>query len=249
MFELTGLRAVITGSADGTAGAIALELARRGCDTALLGQSGGQHPDVPEVVAGGQRRTQYLTTDLCSEREVGQAFRELEVRWGAIHLLVNNAEIFEDAFILDIAAEQWDRVMAANLKAVFLCSKAVVPVMLRQKKGRIINVASLSGKGSLQSSGVHYAASKAGVLGFTRELAKQLAAYNITVNALAPIVTEGVEAAGRLETLADELTSRIPLRRLGTAADIANAMAFLASEEAGFITGETLDLSGGLYKY
>jgi len=249
MFDLTGRKAVITGSVDGTAGTIALELARRGCDIAVLGQNIDKRPESLGATAERESRVRNLTTDLSSEREVGEAFHELELAWGAIYLLVNNAEIFEDAFILDIAEDQWDRIMRANLKPVFLCSKAVIPLMMRQKQGRIINVASLSGKGSLQPSGVHYAASKAGILGFTRELAKQLAAYNITVNALAPIVTEGIEATGRLATLADQLKPRIPLRRLGTAVDIANAVAFLASAEAGFITGETLDLSGGLYKY
>jgi NAD(P)-dependent dehydrogenase (short-subunit alcohol dehydrogenase family) len=249
MFDLTGLKVVITGSVHRTAGTIAREMARRGCDIALLGQNTDKHPELLGAIAGQQDRVRNFPTDLSSEREVTRTFHELELAWGAIHLLVNNAELFEDAFILDITEDQWDRIMRANLKPVFLCSKAVIPSMIRQKKGRIINVASLSGKGSLQSAGVHYAASKAGVLGFTRELAKQLAAHNITVNALAPIVTEGLDAVDRLETLADRLMPRIPLRRLGTAVDIANAVAFLASEEAGFITGETLDLSGGLYKY
>ncbi len=249
MFDLTGRKVVITGSVDGTAGSIARELARRGCDIAVLGQHSDRRPESPGATAESERRVRYLTTDVSCEREVGRAFQELELAWGNIYLLVNNAELFENASILDIAEDQWDRIMRANLKSVFLCSKAVIPLMMRQKQGRIINVASLSGKGSLQPSGVHYAASKAGVLGFTRELAKQVAAYNITVNALAPIITEGVEASGRLERLADQLMPRIPLRRLGTPVDIANAVAFLASAEAGFITGETLDLSGGLYKY
>ena len=249
MFDLRGQKAAITGSAHGFAGAIALELARRGCDVALLGQCVNDGPEILRAIAAVGRQVLGLTVDLSSERDVMRVFDELALNWGAIDLLVNNAEVFQNAFILEITAEQWDSMMTSNLKPVFLCSKAVIPCMIRQKRGRIINIASLSGKDCLPPSGVHYAASKAGVLGFSRQLAKQLAVYNITVNAVAPIVTEGMEATSPPEGLADTLVPKIPLRRLGTAADVANAVAFLASEEAGFITGETLDLSGGLYKY
>ncbi len=243
MFDLTGRRALITGSAEGVAGEIALELAGRGCDIGFLDQLPEGTAPLRSKIGPFGRRVLVRHEDLGGGEAVGRAIEEMASGLGGIDILVNSAEIFQDGFILDITEDQWDRMLAVNLKSVFLCAKAATPHLLKQGRGRIINVAALSGKDSTPPAAVNYAASKAGVLGFTRQLARQLAPHGITVNAVAPLLPRDSFASP------NDLTRRIPLGRYVTQADVAMAVAYLASDESGFITGETLDLSGGLYKY
>jgi 3-oxoacyl-[acyl-carrier protein] reductase len=249
MFNLRGRRVVVTGSADGVAGAIALNLAGRGCDVGFLNQNGNGSEHLSSQIVGLGRRTLCLGIDLTQGSEVNPALEEIVATLGGIDVLVNGAELFEDASILDTTEEQWDCMLDINLKSVFLSSKKVVPHLIQQKWGRIVNVSSLSGKDPTSSSGVNYAASMAGVLGFTRQLARQLAPYNITVNAVAPLTSRQPTAQSRKPDHSHELVKRVPLGRFPTVEDVARAVAFLVSDEAGFITGETIDLSGGLYKY
>jgi 3-oxoacyl-[acyl-carrier protein] reductase len=244
MFDLTGRRALVTGLAEGVAGAIALELARRGCDIAFLDQSPNTTGPLQSKIKALGRRCLAGPADLTAEASVARAIEEMASALGGIDLLVNGAEEFQDGFILDVSEDQWDRMLAVNLKSVFLCSKAIVPHMLKGGRGRIVNVSSLSGKDPTPPAAVNYAASKAGVLGFTRQLARQLAPHGITVNAVAPLLP--AESPAPSPTA---LINRIPLGRYASAEDVAKAVAFLASDESGFITGETLDLSSGLYKY
>ncbi len=249
MFDLRGRRVVVTGSAVGVAGAIALDLAGRGCDLGFLSQHGSGSEQVAKQIAALGRRSLCLDVDLIEASGVGAAFEEMVSTLGGIDALVNGAEIFEDTSILDTSEAQWDRMMDINLKSVFLSAKMVVPHMIRRKWGRIVNLSSLSGKDSTPPAGVHYAASMAGVLGFTRQLARQLAPHNITVNAVAPITRDEPMAGIRTRDHSHDLIKKVPLGRLPRVEDVVGAVAFLISDEAGFITGETIDLSGGFYKY
>jgi 3-oxoacyl-[acyl-carrier protein] reductase len=167
-------------------------------------------------------------------------------RWGAIDILVNNAGIYEVLPVEEITEEQWDRLLAVNLKGAFLCCQAVIPAMKSQGRGRIINIASSAGKTGGLLAGAHYSVSKAGLMCLAKQLARELGPHGITVNAVAPgridtpmirIATDEQNEAFRLQT---------PLRRLGTPEDVANAVLFLASAEASFVTGEVMDVNGGL---
>jgi NAD(P)-dependent dehydrogenase (short-subunit alcohol dehydrogenase family) len=167
--------------------------------------------------------------------------------FGRIDILVNNAGITQPVRVLDLTPEDWDRVVAVNLKGTFLCSKAVLPTMIAQNFGRIVNLSSVSAKrGGGVYGGAHYSAAKAGILGFSKALAREVAAFGITVNSVTPglIATDirgGLEAPERQV----ELSRDIPCQRMGTPQEVAASIAFLASDEAGYITGEEIDINGG----
>lgn len=249
MFKLSGKVAIVTGAAQGIGRAIALELARKGANVILA------DIDIQKAnkVAIDIRKMGYqglaIKVDVTNSEEAMKRFEEAIEKFGRVDILVNNAGILQDAFITDIKEEDWDRVIDINLKGVFNCSKVVVSYMLKQKNGKIINIASIGGKDGFPLAGVHYSASKAGVMGFTRQLAKQLAPYGINVNAIAPGTTETGMISHRTPEKKEELIKKIPAGRLGKPEDVAQAAAFLASDEANFITGETLDVCGGLYMH
>jgi 3-oxoacyl-[acyl-carrier protein] reductase len=166
--------------------------------------------------------------------------------FGRVDILVNNAGITRDALLLRMKDDDWDAVLSVNLKGAFLCSRAVAKVMTKQRYGRIINIASVVGQ--MGNAGqANYCASKAGLMGLTRSNARELARRNVTVNAVAPgfIATDMTEALP--EKTRQELTAQIPLERLGSADDIANAVVFLAQEKSGYITGQVLGVNGGMY--
>jgi len=247
MFKLAKKVAVVTGAARGIGRSIALELARKRASVIIVDLLIGEAEKVAAEIRKIGSQSLALQVDVTQTEMVREKFGEAIEKFGRIDILVNNAGVLQDAFITDIKEEDWDRVIDINLKGVFNCCKAVVNYMLQQKRGKIINIASVGGKDGFPLAGVHYSASKAGVMGFTRQLAKQLAPYGITVNAVAPGTTETEMILHRTPQQKKELMEKIPMGRLGKPEDTARAIAFLASDEASFITGETLNVCGGLY--
>jgi 3-oxoacyl-[acyl-carrier protein] reductase len=187
-----------------------------------------------------------LQSDVTSLTDAERIIKEGSERFGGVDILVNNAGITKDNVLLRMKEEQWDQVMAVNLKGTFNCTKAAIKLMLRQKRGTVINIASITGLMGNPGQ-ANYSASKAGVIGFTKAVAREYAERGITVNAVAPgfIATAMTDAIPEKER--EALIKQIPLQRLGTPLDVAHAVYFLASEQASYITGQVIGVNGGLY--
>lgn len=187
-----------------------------------------------------------LKTDITNYLEVKNSIKRIVEEFGTISYLVNNAGILSDKSFFNETEEDWKNVIDINLNGVFLCSKAVIPVMVKNKFGRIVNISSLSGLKSSIFSSSAYCASKAGVIGFSRCLAHQTAKYNIRVNCIAPCTTESPMISQLDKKVKEDYIKSVPLGRIAKPSDIAHAVYFLLSENSDFITGETINLSGGL---
>jgi 3-oxoacyl-[acyl-carrier protein] reductase len=238
---------IVTGAAKGIGAAIAGAFAREGARVAALDVDKAGLERVARSLADGGAEALALPVDVTRSAEIGQAVDTVLARWGRIDVLVNNAGGFAVIRATeDIAEEEWNAILASNLTSTFLCAKAVLPVMRRQHRGRIVNLASVVGRGGGIRVTSHYAAAKAGVIGFTRHLALEVGADGITVNAVAPGTT-ATERVLRARTPAEtqRVAEAIPVRRLGEPAEIAEAVLFLASDAASFINGATLDVNGG----
>jgi len=242
-----GQIALVTGAGRGIGRAIAITLADQGA--VLMVNS--LHEANAEAVAAEIRSkgscAQAYAADVSDEIRV-QALVEATVRaFGTVHILVNNAGILSTTQPLEsISGNEWDHIMAVNARSVFFCTKWVLPLMKAQRRGKVVNIASIAARSTAILGGVHYTASKAAVLGLTRQTAREVAAYNINVNAVAPSNTDtdmvrAVMTAQQIE----QLQAQVPLRRRGTPQDVANLVAFLVSEEASYITGATVDINGG----
>ncbi len=238
--------AIVTGAARGIGRAIAVALAREGARVAAWDLDMVLLDDLAGQLRAGGGEVLTLSVDVTRKEQIQEAVGQVLARWGRIDILVNNAGIYEVLPIEDISEEQWDRVLAVNLKGAFLCCQAVIPTMKRQGSGTIVSMASSAGKSGGTLSGAHYAVSKAGVICLTKQLARELGPHGITANAVAPgrIDTPMIHLASDEENEAFRL--RTPLGRLGTPEDVAGAVVFLASDEASFITGEIVDVNGGL---
>jgi NAD(P)-dependent dehydrogenase (short-subunit alcohol dehydrogenase family) len=238
--------AIVTGAGRGIGLGIALAVAREGARVALCDIDASLLDSaLAEVEAqAGVGRT--FVMDVTNAEQIQDVARKVVEQWGAIDILVNNAGIYEVLPFEEITEEQWDRLLAVNLKGAFLCCQVVVPFMKRQAGGRIISIASSAGKTGGTLAGAHYSVSKAGVICLAKQLARELGPHGITVNAVAPgrIDTPMIHISTDEENEAFRL--RTPLGRLGTPEDVANAVVFLASDEASFITGEIVDVNGGL---
>lgn len=238
--------AVVTGGARGIGKAIADALARKGVNLVIADISLEQAKDTSAELEKLGVKTMPVKLDVSKSDEVIKIFEDISKEFGKINILINNAGITRDGLIMRMKEEDWDTVININLKSVFLCSKEAIKVMAKQRYGRIINIASVVA--FMGNPGqANYSASKAGIVGLTKTTAKEYASRGITANAVAPgfITTAMTDALP--ENVKDEMKRAIPLGRFGTPDDVANAVVFLASPEAGYITGQVIHVNGGMY--
>ena len=244
--DFKGQVAVITGGARGIGKTIAEALARKGVNIVIADISSEQaQGTAAEIEKLGVKAT-GVGLDVSKAEEVNKVFGEISKDYGKIDILVNNAGVTRDGLIMRMKEEDWDAVININLKSVFLCSKEAVKVMAKQRYGRIINISSVVA--FMGNPGqANYSASKAGMVGLTKTTAKEYASRGITANAVAPgfITTAMTEALP--ENVKEDMKRAIPLGRFGATDDVANAVVFLASPEAGYITGQVIHVNGGMY--
>jgi 3-oxoacyl-[acyl-carrier protein] reductase len=250
MGRLDGRVAVVTGAGRGIGAAEAVKMAQEGAKIAVLDLSAEAGQDTVEAVQEAGGKAIAVACDVSSSKQVGAAFEEVAHRFGRIDILVNNAGLLRDNLLFKMTEDDWDKVLDVHLKGSFLCSQAVQKYMVEQQYGRIIMTSSIVALGN--KGQVNYSAAKAGLQAMARTLALELGRFNVTVNAVAPgwIETEMTkEAAERvgltMEDMKERFAKNIPLKRFGKPEDVANVVAFLASEEASYISGETIYVAGG----
>jgi len=245
MESLQGHVALVTGASQGIGRACGIALAKAGAMVVLAARNEEKlNAVVAEIEAAGGKAVAY-PLDVASEEAIKAAVKQITTEIGKIDILVNNAGITRDGLLLRMKRSDWDEVLTTNLTAAFLLTQACLSGMMKQRWGRIINITSIVGQTGAAGQ-ANYSASKAGLIGFTLSVAREVASRNITVNAVAP----GYIATAMTEVLTDEqkqaITAGIPLGRQGADADIANAVVYLASNEAGYVTGHVLDVNGGM---
>jgi len=238
--------ACVTGASRGIGREIAKQFAAGGIQVIVASnEEENNHKVVAEITeAGGRAVAQFL--DLTQPDQIKDAFKQMIEAAGRIDILVNNAGITKDALAARMKKDAWDLVLQINLTGAFLCAQAVMPVMMKARWGRIINIASVVGQmGNVGQA--NYVSSKAGIIGLTKALARELAARNITVNAVAPGFIETDMTKVLPEQVREAMLQQIPLKRMGQPADVAAAVRFLASDEAAYITGQVIGVNGGMY--
>lgn len=245
MFELTGKVALVTGASRGIGRAIAVALAARGAHVVAVARGSNADPTVEAIRAAGGAAT-AVSADVTDGAAVEAMMATALAHNGRLDILVNNAGVARDQLMLRMKRADWDEVLATNLTAVFTIVQAALKPMIRQRGGRIISIGSVVGQ--MGNAGqANYAASKAGLIGFSKSIAREVASRQITVNVVAP----GLIATDMTQALTDKAqgdwSSQIPLGRIGTAEDVAAAVCFLASDEASYITGQVLAVNGGMY--
>ncbi|MBM7623823.1 3-oxoacyl-[acyl-carrier-protein] reductase [Sporohalobacter salinus] len=246
--ELADKVAVVTGSSRGIGRAIALALAKKGASIAVNYPVEAEKEDAQEVVEEiedlGQKAIK-VEADVTELEEVKEMMKQVKGEFGSIDILVNNAGITNDNLLLRMKEEEWDSVIDVNLKGVFNCTKAVTKIMMKQRSGKIINIASVVGL--MGNAGqANYSASKAGVIGFTKSTAKELSSRGITVNAIAPGFIQSKMTDELSEEVKEKMLEAIPLDEFGKPEDVANAASFLATKEADYITGQVINVDGGM---
>ena len=236
--------ALITGAGSGIGEATARRFAREGARVAVNDAEASRAKRVAEAILADGGRAIAVEADVARAAEVDSAVRRVLEEWGRVDILVNNAGITRDAMLAKMTEEQWDEVLAVNLKGAFLCARAVLPGMRERGWGRVVNTASVGALGNIGQA--NYAASKAGVIGLTRTLALEYARYGVTVNAVAPGATLTPMLAAVPDQVREKIVARIPAARLASPDEVAALHCFLASEEAGYITGQVIFIDGGL---
>ena len=237
--------AVVTGSSRGIGKAIAQGLFNNGCKIALISRKSEDLLKAKSDIGGDTGNINVYPCDISDFDEVQNVFKKIIEDFGTIYILVNNAGLTKDNLLLRIKEQDWDMVLDVNLKGCFNTVKAVTKPMIRNKTGRIINISSVIGQ--IGNAGqVNYAASKAGILGLTKSLAKELGSRNITVNAVAPGYIETDMTDNLSEDVKNELYQNIPLNRLGSTEDVTDLVLFLTSEKASYITGQVMNVDGGM---
>ncbi len=246
MFRLEGKTALVTGASQGIGRSIARRLADQGARVVAAARNEGKLEQLVEEIRGAGGQGHALALDLSQPEEIAERLKSLPEPFDAIDILVNNAGITDDGLMARMKLDQWERVLATNLTGTFAVTKAVLRGMMRQRWGRVISISSVVGMMGNPGQ-ANYAASKAGLIGFTKALAKEFGSRSITCNVVAPGFIETAMTAELPEKGKEELVSGIALQRLGAVDDIAHAVVYLASEEAGYVTGHVLNVSGGLY--
>ncbi|HXF27432.1 MAG TPA: 3-oxoacyl-[acyl-carrier-protein] reductase [Bryobacteraceae bacterium] len=242
---MTNRTALITGASRGIGRACALALSEAGARVALAARNIEALNQLAEEIRARGREAHAVALDLANSDSIKEAAASAAKQFGHIDILVNNAGVTKDGLSMRMKKDDWESVLTTNLTGAFLMTQQVMPSMMRERWGRIINISSITGEtGNAGQS--NYVASKAGLIGLTKSLAQELGSRGITVNAIAPGFIETDMTQGLSQELKDKLLGAIPLKRFGKAEDVAAAVRFLASEEAAYITGATLDVNGGL---
>ena len=246
MFSLKDKTALVTGASQGIGRATAVALARAGARVALASRNEAKLAEVAQEIAAAGGEALCVPMDVARADQIKTGFEAVRAKFGGLHVLVNNAGITRDTLALRMKPEDWDAVLQVNLTAAHVAIQQALGIMLRQRWGRIINVSSVVAE--MGNAGqANYVAAKAGLIGLTKAIAMEIASRNVTVNAVAPGFIETPMTEVLSDKVKEELKTRIPLGRMGTAREVAAAIVFLASDEAGYITGHVLDVNGGMY--
>lgn len=246
MFSLKDRVALVTGASQGIGRATAMALARAGAKVAAAARNAEKLSAVVREIAAAGGEAAAVPIDVANAEQIKAGFREVLERFGKLDILVNNAAVTRDALALRMKFEDWETVLRINLTGAHLCLQQALAAMLRRRSGRIINVTSVVAQTG-NAGQANYVAAKAGLIGLTKAIAVEVASRNITVNAVAPGFIATPMTDPLPQEVKDAMIARIPLGRMGTDEEVAAAIVFLASDEAGYITGHVLDINGGMY--
>lgn len=244
--SLTGKKALVTGASRGIGRAVALKLAREGAELIVTATSLERAQKTADEITRMGKKAIPFKVDVGVTSEVDALFQLVTSEFGSLDILVNNAGITRDGLLMRMKDEEWDAVMDVNLKGTFACTREAIKLMAKAKSGRIVNISSVVGE--MGNAGqANYCASKAGMIGFTKAVAREYAKRNITVNAVAPGFIETDMTGVLSDTVRDELLKQIPVNRFGSPEDIANAVYFLVSDLGSYVTGHVLSVNGGMH--
>ena len=243
--SLAGRVALVTGASQGIGRACAMRLAREGAVVAVAARNQGKLDELVSEIKASGGKAEAFSLDVTDEEQIKTTFKAVLGQFIKIDILVNNAGITRDQLVMRMKRADWDMVLNTNLTSAYCCIQQVIGSMLKQRWGRIINVSSIFGQMG-QAGQANYAASKAGLIGLTMAIAREVASRSITCNAVAPGFVETAMTSGLPDDLKQTALKLIPLGRIGTPEDVANAVAFLASDDASYITGHVLNVNGGM---